>query len=52
LVFSRANDMLILGQNNQGCTEILQLIRKYPAHQDFPQWVSRVREILNSKEES
>jgi len=52
VVFSRANDMLILGQNDQGCTEILQLIRTHPAHQDFPQWVSRVREILNSKKES
>jgi len=52
VVFSRANDMLILGQNDQGCAQILQLIRTHAEHQDFPQWVSRVREILNSKKEN
>ena len=46
LLLSRANDMILIGQKNQGCTEILKLIRTYPQHPDFSQWVTQLREIL------
>jgi len=46
LLLSRANDMILIGQKNQGCTEILKLLRTYPQHPDFSQWVTRIREIL------
>lgn len=46
LLLSRANDMILIGQKNQGCTEILKLIRTYPQHPDFSQWVTQLRDIL------
>lgn len=46
LVFNRASDKALLGQPNAAQKDILQLIREYPAHPDWPSWVARLREML------
>jgi hypothetical protein len=49
MVFSRANDMILIGLKNKGCTEILQLLRSRPEHPDFPQWAAKIRDTLSSR---
>lgn len=46
LQFSRANDMIELGQKNRGVTEIYGMIKTYPQHPDFAKWVQRLRDLL------
>lgn len=46
LVFARANDKILLGQTNSGQKDILLIIREYPQHPDWPQWVARLRTLL------
>lgn len=46
--FSRANDMILIGQKNRGIAEIYSMIKTYPTHADFSQWVQRLRELLKS----
>jgi hypothetical protein len=48
MLFSRANDMILVGLKNKGCTEILQLLRSRPEHPDFPQWTEKIRQVLSS----
>lgn len=48
LLFSRANDMILVGSKNKGCTEILQLLRSHSEHPDFPQWTEKIRQVLSS----
>lgn len=48
LRFSRANDMILVGLKNKGCTEILQLLRSHAEHPDFSQWTEKIREVLSS----
>lgn len=48
LQFSRANDMVEIGQKNRAITEIYSMIKTYPTHADFGQWVARLRELLKS----
>lgn len=47
-LFSRANDMILVGLKNKGCSEILQLLRSHPEHPDFPQWAEKIRQVLSS----
>lgn len=49
MVFSRANDMILIGLKNKGCTEILQLLRSRPEHPDFSQWAAKIRDTLSSR---
>lgn len=44
--FSKANDTILIGMKNRGTSEILMLIRTYPQHPDFGNWVSRMKELL------
>lgn len=44
--FNRANDMILIGQKNRGIAEIYSMIKTYPTHADFTQWVQRLRELL------
>ncbi len=48
--FSRANDMILIGQKNRGIAEIYSMIKTYPTHADFGQWVQRLRELLKASE--
>jgi len=47
LIFQRAQDMIILGQPNRALGEMLGLVRSYPEHPDFPQWMAKIREQIN-----
>ncbi len=44
--FSRANDLILIGQKNRGTTEILALVRAYPQHPDFGTWVARLKQLV------
>jgi len=44
--FSRANDLILIGQQNRGTSEILELVRTYPQHPDFGTWVARLKALL------
>ncbi len=46
MLFSRANDMVIVGMNNRAAGEIYALVKTYPQHPDFAKWVARLRELL------
>ncbi|CAN5429908.1 hypothetical protein BH09VER1_BH09VER1_30480 [soil metagenome] len=46
--FNRANDMILIGQKNRGIAEIYSMIKTYPTHADFSQWVQRLRELLKT----
>jgi hypothetical protein len=47
MLFSRANDMTLVGLKSKGCAEILQLLRSHPEHPDFPQWAKTIRQVLS-----
>lgn len=44
--FSRANDLIEIGDVKGGATEMYALIKTYPQHADFSKWVARLREVL------
>ncbi len=46
LLFKRAQDMILLGQPNRGLGEIMVLVRTYPTHPDFAQWLGKIRELI------
>lgn len=46
LQFSRANDMVEVGQKNRAINEIYGMVKTYPQHPDFDKWVQRLRELL------
>ncbi len=48
LIYGRAGDKILLGQTNAGQKDILQIIREYPQHPDWPTWVAKLRELLGS----
>ena len=50
LQFARANDLVALGMNNRGITEIFALIKANPQHPDFAAWLQRLRELLTPAE--
>lgn len=50
MIFSRANDMILLGQKNRAANDIYILVKTYPQHPDFSKWVSKLREILKPAE--
>ncbi|MFZ4483078.1 MAG: hypothetical protein ACOYOL_03755 [Chthoniobacterales bacterium] len=52
LLFGRAEDRALLGQQNTAQREILQLVRDYPLHPDWSRWVARLRELLNPSKPS
>jgi hypothetical protein len=47
LIFSRAEDQALLGQQNTAQREMLQLVREHPLHPDWSRWVARLRESLS-----
>ncbi len=48
LIFARAGDQALLGQQNTAQRETLQLVRDYPLHPDWARWVARLRESLGA----
>jgi hypothetical protein len=46
ILWSRAQDVLLLGQRNRAITEMFNLIKSYPAHPNASAWVSTLEETL------
>lgn len=46
LLWSRAKDMVVVGQKNRGILEMTAVIRANPNHPDTPTWISEVTELL------
>jgi hypothetical protein len=49
LMWSRARDLAVLGQENEAIIEMAKLVRTYPQHPDFPAWVGELAGILQEK---
>ena len=49
LLWSRAEDQLILGNNDQGVAAMLALLKANPDHPDFESWASQLEGIVNAK---
>lgn len=50
MIFSRANDLIIVGQRNRGISDIYGIVKANPQHPDFSKWVARLRELLKPAE--
>ncbi len=50
LRFSRANDMVEIGQKNRAAADIYNMVKTYPQHPAFSKWVQRLRELLKPAE--
>ena len=46
LLWSRAEDLLLLGQKNRAITEMFNLVKTYPHHPDADGWISRLEGFL------
>jgi hypothetical protein len=46
LLWSRADDLLILGQKNRAITEMFNLIKTYPQHPESGAWIARLEAVL------
>ncbi len=52
MIFSRANDLIIVGQKNRGISDIYLIVKSNPQHPDFSKWVARLRELLQKPAEA
>lgn len=46
LLWSRAQDLLILGQRNRAISEMFALVKAYPAHPRASEWVAAIEQAL------
>lgn len=46
LLWSRAQDLLLLGQRNRALSEMFSVVKTYPAHPNFDQWTSTLEKLL------
>jgi hypothetical protein len=46
LLWSRAQDVFLIGQKNRAVTEMFNLIKTYPQHPDNAAWISRLESML------
>ncbi len=46
MLWSRAQDMLLIGLKNRAITEMFNLIKTYPQHPEAPQWIKQFEQIL------
>lgn len=51
LLFSRAQDMILVGQPNRGLNEMIQIVRTYPVHPDFDKWIAAIRKVIKPPSE-
>ena len=49
LLWGRAEDEMVLGQNDQAAADMLALIKGYPDHPDFDKWAAQLEGIANAK---
>jgi len=46
LLWSRAQELLVLDQKNRAIMDMVKNIKSYPTHPNVPQWISQVQQIL------
>lgn len=46
LLWSRAQDIMVLGQRNRAVTEMFNIIKTYPQHPDAAQWMTQLEGLL------
>jgi len=46
LMWSRAQDLLLIGQRNRAVTEMFNLIKAFPQHPDAPGWITQLEQII------
>jgi hypothetical protein len=46
LLWSRAQDVMVLGQKNRALNEMFNLIKKYPQHPDADSWIASLEGML------
>ena len=46
LLWSRAQDVLVLGQKNRAITEMFNLVKTHPQHPNVTGWISAIEGIL------
>lgn len=49
LMWSRAQDMVVVGQTDAAIAEMTRLVRGYPQHPDLPAWVQELTGLLKEK---
>jgi len=50
LLWSRAQDMLAIGQRNRAIVEMAAIVRNWPAHPSFNEWMTKLEGLLNPKD--
>ena len=46
MLWSRAQDLLVIGQRNRAITEMFNLIKAFPQHPDVAGWISQLEQIV------
>lgn len=52
LLWSRAEDVLSIGQKNRAAADMFALIKNYPTHPDALKWVAQLESVLAGKPEA
>lgn len=52
LLWSRAQEVIVLGQRNHAINEMFALIKKYPDHPDNAAWIAHLESILKPRPKS
>ena len=47
LLWSRAQDMLLIGLRNRAITEMFNLIKAYPTHTEAANWIKQLEQVLS-----
>ena len=47
MMWSRAQDMLLIGLRNRAITEMFNIIKAYPQHQDAANWIKQLEQVLS-----
>jgi hypothetical protein len=46
ILWSRAQDVLLLGQRNRAISEMFNLVKTYPQHPDAKDWISQIETLI------
>ena len=47
MLWSRTQDMLLIGLKNRAITEMFNIIKAYPQHQDAANWIKQLEQVLS-----
>jgi hypothetical protein len=48
LLWSRAEDEVVIGQRDQGITDMYNLVKTFPAHPDAGKWIKELEGLLTA----